>query len=127
MFVPAARPGKLQTSPLPAVSGRDLMRNTGRAAIATGTAGQGAMEDIRSIVARFPGREFEIRRRCARDAHFRTICSDYEEAADALRRLRGVAGESSRKVEEYVSFLAELETEILEHLQGNAPGARRSQ
>jgi hypothetical protein len=71
------------------------------------------MEDIRSIVARLPRRELEIRRRCAQDPGFRAICRDYEEAAAALCRWRGVAEERDRRVQEYANFVGELEAEIL--------------
>ena len=74
------------------------------------------MENIRSIVTRFPERELDIRRRCARDAHFRFICTDYEEAATALRYWESVAKEGDRKVEEYANLLSELEVEILGQL-----------
>jgi hypothetical protein len=88
------------------------------------------MEDIRSIVARFPRRELEIHRRCARDASFRSICTDYEEAATALRHWQKVANEGYRKkevdhmVEEYTNFLDELEAEILAHLSQNCNSDR---
>lgn len=81
-----------------------------------------AMEDIRSIVTRLPEREFDIRRRCTCDPHFRSICADYEEAARALSYWQKVAQEgdpkkaADRNVEEYASFLGELEAEILAHL-----------
>ncbi|MET4389048.1 arylsulfatase A-like enzyme [Bradyrhizobium sp. F1.4.3] len=78
------------------------------------------MEEIRSIVARFPQRELDIRRRVVRDAHFRSICSDYEEAARALRHWQQAIEEGDReggrKAEEYVGLLGELEGEILAHL-----------
>jgi hypothetical protein len=78
------------------------------------------MEEIRSIVARFPQRELEIRRRCSHDAHFRSVCADYEEAAMALRywqeRAREGARESDQRVSEYASLLGELEAEILSQL-----------
>jgi hypothetical protein len=80
------------------------------------------MEDIRSIVTRFPRREFDICRRCTRDPHFRSICADYEETARALSYWEKVAQEGDRKkeayrnVEEYANFLGELEAEILAYL-----------
>lgn len=83
------------------------------------------MEEIRSIVARFPQRELEIRRRCARDTRFRSVCVDYEEAAAALRHWQQVSGAEEEKVEEYRSFLGELEAEILAHLERAASGGRR--
>ncbi|XIA65272.1 hypothetical protein ACFIOY_02465 [Bradyrhizobium sp. TZ2] len=78
------------------------------------------MEEIRSIVARFPQRELDIRRRFVRDAQFKSICSDYEEATRALRHWQQVLKEGNReggrKAEEYVNLLGELEDEILAHL-----------
>ena len=41
----------------------------------------GAVEEIGSIIARFPQRELEIRRRCGQDPRFASVCKDYEEAA----------------------------------------------
>jgi hypothetical protein len=75
-----------------------------------------AMVVIRSIVARFPQRELEIRRRCIRDAHFKSVCEDYEEAAAALQHWQNVVREGGQKVEEYTNFVGELETEILTKL-----------
>lgn len=84
------------------------------------------MEDVRSIVARFPQRELDIRRCWARDAWFRSVCADYEEAAVALRHWQKVAGEGNRKAEEYANFLGELEAEILAQLDRSASSNRRS-
>lgn len=80
------------------------------------------MGGFRSIVARFPDLELDIRRRCAGDAHFRSICSDYEEAAAAFRHWRTVAPAGDRRAEDYRTILAELETEILDRL-GNRGAA----
>ena len=88
------------------------------------------MEEIRSIVARFPQRELEIRRRCVCDPRFRSICVDHQEAATALRYWQKVADEGARKkesgrmVEEYVQFLGELESEILTQLESTGAKAR---
>lgn len=76
----------------------------------------GAMEEIRSLVARFPQRELDIRRRCARDAHFRSICADYEEATAALHHWQKVGKGEDRRVAEYAAFVEDLETEILDQL-----------
>jgi hypothetical protein len=92
-----------------------LLTNTHCAACAQ-TVRRSAVEQIRSIVARFPQRELEIRRSCLRDAHFRGICSDYEEATGAFRRWKKIAGDRDRRVEEYAIFLCELEEEILAYL-----------
>jgi hypothetical protein len=74
------------------------------------------MEEIHAIVSRFPQREFEIRRRCVRDADFRSICENYEEGAVALRHWQKAAKQGDRRVEEYTDFLGELEAEILAQL-----------
>jgi transposase-like protein len=78
------------------------------------------MEEFRSIEARFPQRELDIRRRYARDASFRAVCADYQEAAGALRHWRQAAKdgnpEGDRRAEEYDNLVIELEQEILEHL-----------
>jgi hypothetical protein len=80
------------------------------------------MEDIRAVVTRLPRRELDIRRRCARDADFRSICMDYEEAGRALCYWQKVAQtgdrkkEADRNVEEYKSLVDELEAEILANL-----------
>lgn len=82
--------------------------------------------EIRSIIARFPKRELDIRRRSSHDAHFKSVCMDYEEAAAALRHWQQAAGEGDRKVEEYTQFLGELETEILAQLDRPVQSPRRS-
>lgn len=78
------------------------------------------MEEVRSIVARFPQRELEIRRRYARNAQFRSVCADHEEATRALRHWQQAAkiGDSKgyRKVADYEQLVAELEQEVLAYL-----------
>jgi hypothetical protein len=84
------------------------------------------VENIRSIIARFPERELDIRRRCARDARFRSVCTDYEEAAAALRYWKKATREGDRKDEEYSNFLEELEAEILAQLDHPTANGRHS-
>ena len=85
------------------------------------------MDRVRTIVARLPQRELEIRRRCQRDPNFRSACEDYEEAASALRhwqkvaQTEGTTHEAGGKAVEYAKFLDELEAEILGWL--NSPGS----
>jgi len=78
------------------------------------------MENLRSIVARFPRRELDIRRRFIRDAQFRAICADYEEAMRALRHWQQAARdgdpEGNRNAADYEHLVAELEQEVLAHL-----------
>ncbi|WP_234682546.1 hypothetical protein [Bradyrhizobium monzae] len=80
------------------------------------------MEELRYILGRLPQRELDIRRSAARDATFRAICSDYEEAAKARDHWRQAVGHgdttAERKVEDYTDLLVELEQEILSHLGG---------
>jgi hypothetical protein len=75
------------------------------------------MEECRSLIARFPHLELEIRRRCASDPGFMSICADYEEAAAALRYWQGISPDYGSRVEEYKRFLEELEAEILTQLE----------
>jgi hypothetical protein len=74
------------------------------------------VEPIRSIVARFPQRELEIRRLCTRSDDFRSVCADYEEAMKALCHWQKAGGPGEQKVEEYTNFLTELEAEIVAQL-----------
>jgi hypothetical protein len=76
-----------------------------------------ALEEIFSIVTRFPQREFEIRRRCMDDADFKSICANYEEAAAALRHWQKVGKEGDRRVKDYADIIGELEAEILGQLE----------
>lgn len=84
------------------------------------------MKDIRAIIARFPEREFQIRRCVASDAQFRSVCADYEEAAAALRRWQEAGDGKEGMTEEYSRFLAELEREILAKLDRVLPQTKHS-
>lgn len=79
------------------------------------------MEQFQSLIERLPQRELDIRRRYRRDAYFRSVCADYEEAAAALRRWRNVAEPARAKADEYSCFLQELEAEILARLDRSSP------
>lgn len=70
-------------------------------------------ENCRSISARLPQYQFEIRRRCARDEYFRSVCADYEAATAALSRWLAGGENAMPKVAEYRQMLVELEAEIL--------------
>lgn len=74
------------------------------------------MEEIRSIVSRYPQRELEIRRLCSRDAGFQSVCRDYDQATSALHFWQQAEPASGPKTEHYRDFLEELETEILAKL-----------
>jgi hypothetical protein len=80
------------------------------------------MEELRYLIDRLPQRELDIRRRFTRDASFRAICSDYEEAAKARDHWQQAVKRGDptgeRKVAEYTDLLIELEKEILSYLSG---------
>lgn len=83
------------------------------------------MEEIRSVLARFPQRELDIRRCVIRDASFRAICSDYEEAVRARDHWQKIVTEGDlegeRIVKDYNSLLSELEEEIEAYLNRSQP------
>ncbi len=78
------------------------------------------MEQSHPVVRHLPHRELEIRRCWIRDEEFRAICTDYEEADRALRHWQALVCDGDEKqrrtVDEYRCFLAELEEEIVAHL-----------
>lgn len=69
-------------------------------------------ENLNSILARFPQYELDIRRRCACDEGFRSICTDYQEASAALRYWQNSCEKGNQNALYYESFVRELETEI---------------
>ena len=90
-----------------------------------------AMGEIRSILKRLPLRELEIRRLCALDTGFGSICADYEEASEALCYWQTVDEKGTRQpdiqvIGEYRELLGELEAEILTRLDQALTNLRRS-
>lgn len=81
------------------------------------------MEDIRSILDRYPQRELDIRRLATRNPEFRSVCGDYQQTAKALRYWQKMASESRSRVEDYTGFLGELEAEILTRLNHSIANA----
>lgn len=83
------------------------------------------MEESPSILARFPLREFELRRLRGRDATFRSICLDYEVAVAALAHWRQMLNDGEAGalpiIEDYSRLIKELETEILTKLNRSSP------
>lgn len=79
------------------------------------------MEEVRTVVDRFPERELNIRRCFARDASFRALCSDYGEASWALGHWheaeRQGDPQGGRIARDYKNLVVELEQEILRHLE----------
>lgn len=78
------------------------------------------MDGFRAIIDRLPQRELDIRRCLVRDASFRAICSDYDEAMSARDRWKQAArqgdSEGQRIAEDYNNLLVELEEEIVSYL-----------
>ena len=74
--------------------------------------------NIAAIVNRFPLRELEIRRRCARDPNFLEICEDYGEALQALRHWEGAGPAGATRAVDYRRIIEELEADILARLDG---------
>lgn len=69
------------------------------------------MADLSASEARFPARELEIRRQCARDPEFRRVCEDYEVAVKALRHWECSEGHADREAE-YRQLVDEIANEI---------------
>ena len=69
---------------------------------------------MHAIVDRFPEHELTIHRLLGRDASFRSICSDYEEALRAHRDLAVDPGRGQARRADYEEFLSDLEREIAE-------------
>lgn len=85
------------------------------------TAGRMAVDNAVSVVALWPDREFEIRRRCAKDGEFLTIVADHGEAVAAFARWRQAAGPDDPRTREYAGIVDELEREILARLDSRHP------
>ena len=81
------------------------------------------MPQITAVVSRFPRHELAIRRLYTRDATFREICADYDEALRALQYWQSAAGSSDPRVEQYRELVNELETEILGLLEASGRSA----
>lgn len=68
------------------------------------------------VLSRFPDAELAIHRLYARDATFRGICDDYEEAVAALDHWRDDAARS----DDFRRLAAEIEAEIADLLERGA-------
>ncbi|TCR79643.1 hypothetical protein [Rhizobium sp. BK376] len=72
------------------------------------------MSGLNLLVARWPHRELSIRRLFTRNADFRALCEDYEDALRAMRHWQDAGSEP--KAEEFRNLAAEIETEIVRML-----------
>lgn len=73
------------------------------------------MSELASVLCHFPQREFAIRRLCACDPDFRTLCEDYATATRAIERWSDDEGKAAH----YREIIEELENEIQEYLDRN--------
>jgi hypothetical protein len=78
---------------------------------------------VAHLLARFPERELAIRRLFARDARFKEVCEDYEDASKALRHWEAAGSSGEAKAEDYRRIVAELEADVLAYLD-EAPANR---
>ena len=72
------------------------------------------MPRMHAIVDRFPEHELTIHRLGGRDAAFRSICADYDEALRAYRNLAVDPGRGQARLADYQEFLSDIEREIAE-------------
>jgi hypothetical protein len=77
------------------------------------------MEGLSAIGERFPTRELEIHRLCARDAEFRRVCEDYETAVKALQHWERVERNAVRAAE-YRQIANEIAAEIAARLDAGS-------
>jgi hypothetical protein len=78
------------------------------------------MSDMVSVIHRFAGHEFLVRRLYVIDPEFRIICDDY---AVALRASEVWANDEIRS-EDYQSLVRELEEEIFHYIDEARPATR---
>ncbi|TPE47728.1 hypothetical protein [Amaricoccus solimangrovi] len=71
------------------------------------------------VVALFPDDELAIHRLYTRDAGFRAVCDDYEEALAALARWETV---DAAKADDFRRLASEIEAEIAAYLRQTAGG-----
>jgi hypothetical protein len=86
------------------------------------------MQSLSGLLERFPSRELDIHRLCARDAEFRSVCEDYEVALKAFQHWESVA-QNAVRADEYRQLAGEIADEIAERLDAasaSSPGLRHS-
>ena len=83
----------------------------------------GEMARLPGLLERFPSRELDIHRLCARDAEFRGVCEDYEVALKALRHWERVEKNAAR-ADEYRQLAGEIADEIASCLDAASASLR---
>jgi hypothetical protein len=71
------------------------------------------------VFERLPGHQLAIRQRMIADPSFRSLCEDFDEAYEALKRWQTSADTNrTARVTEFTLLLHELEQDILRELAG---------
>ena len=81
------------------------------------------MQTLSGLLERFPSRELDIHRLCARDAEFRSVCEDHEVALKALQHWESVAQDPVR-ADEYRQLAGEIADEIAVRLDAASASVR---
>jgi hypothetical protein len=78
---------------------------------------------LAAAASRFPGRELEIYRLCARDPEFLSVCEDLADASAALEHWQALGARAARRADEYRALVGELAAVVLAGL-ATPPRAR---
>jgi hypothetical protein len=84
------------------------------------------VDAIETLVRNLPGEADQVRRLFWRDPEFRTVCEDYRDALEAMRRLEPPHPPDPARAEEYRELAAELLAEAAEMLRRSTGSWRRS-
>ena len=76
-------------------------------------------EKTQHVLDELPQHRHALRERMLVDREFRSLCEDYGDAFEALRRWEvSTDGRGAARVEEFARLVAELESEIVAELGG---------
>jgi hypothetical protein len=71
---------------------------------------------VRHVLERFPQQAALVVKLTKRSEDFRSLCEDYALVLDALAQLQARSGQPDGQMEEYRSYLLELELDIADAL-----------
>ena len=71
---------------------------------------------VRQVLERFPQQAALVVKLTKRSEDFRSLCEDYALVLDALAQLQNRSGQPDGQIEEYRSYLLELELDIADAL-----------
>ena len=78
---------------------------------------EAALDALQTVIDRLPEHAARVRRRFWRDADFRALCHDYQEALDVLARLERATPPHAAQIAEYRELVSELLAEAAEILE----------